>query len=204
MGIADTMKDLKFKKHISGLGGADCILCISRTEDWTNVDNIIRGFPIQRNAKDTLTLYHDLVGADGNIPRNRNDFEIRKGLTQKPLTRSDQRSICITDSYINVTGWFIKLLSRCHIDYKYWVEKTGPLGDPIRKAEQRVLNNIRSNTGLILEACNKLGQRSGTSTDGPQGRRFFSEKLLSSLNELPVLKYKQHLLELHCQISAVL
>ena len=34
--IHDTMKDLKFKKYISGLGGADCILCKTKQGDWPN------------------------------------------------------------------------------------------------------------------------------------------------------------------------
>ena len=32
--IQDTMKDMKFKKKICGSGGADCILCESRQNDW--------------------------------------------------------------------------------------------------------------------------------------------------------------------------
>ena len=34
--MKDSMKDLKFKKAISGLGGADCILCKSKVSDWTD------------------------------------------------------------------------------------------------------------------------------------------------------------------------
>ena len=65
--IHDTMKDLKFKRHISGLGGADCILCISKQEDWVNRERVVQGFPIERTAEDTLKLYHDLVNGDDEV-----------------------------------------------------------------------------------------------------------------------------------------
>ena len=65
--IHDTMKDLKFKRHISGLGGADCILCISKQEDWVNPERVVQGFAIERTAEDTLKLYHDLVNGDDEV-----------------------------------------------------------------------------------------------------------------------------------------
>ena len=34
--IKDTMKDLKFKKTICGLGGDACLLCKSQVKDWIN------------------------------------------------------------------------------------------------------------------------------------------------------------------------
>ena len=113
-----------------------------------------------------MQLYHDLVNGDGEVPREAGDFETRKGLTKKPLTTSDQTNITITHSYINVTTWFLKLLYRCHIDFKNWTEKSGPLGDPIRNAKDRVLDNILADTGLNLDRCSS-GGHGGTSTNGP-------------------------------------
>ena len=80
------MKDLKFKRSISGLGGADCILCFSKQSDWTDREKVSKGFPIERTAEDTMQLYHDLVNGDGEVPREAGDFETRKGLTKMPLT----------------------------------------------------------------------------------------------------------------------
>ena len=114
-----------------------------------------------------MQLYHDLVNGDGEVPREAGDFETRKGLTKKPLTTSDQTNITITHSYINVTTWFLKLLYRCHIDFKSWIEKSGPLGDPIRNAKvqkDRVLDNILADTGLNLDRCSS-GSHGGTSTN---------------------------------------
>ena len=41
--MRDTMKDLKFKKAISGLGGADCILCKSKVAEWISLKKIEEG-----------------------------------------------------------------------------------------------------------------------------------------------------------------
>ena len=93
--VMDIMKDLKFKKKLSGLGGADCIICESRKADWMDVEQIKKGFPVTRLAENSLDLYNDIVQEGGEIPRSAGDYDTRTGLTQKPLTTSDQHSICI-------------------------------------------------------------------------------------------------------------
>ena len=206
--IHDSMKDLKFKRHISGLGGADCILCISQTKDWTDREKVSAGFPIERSAEETWKLYEQLVNEEGDVPTKAGDFEVRQGLTKKPLTTSDQTNICITHSYINVTTWFLKVLYRCHIDYKNWVEKSGPLGEPIRQSRERVLGAILHATGLYLDQCNKANGKGGTSTDGNQGRRFFSEEVLGVISDLlsghSSIKHQENILLLHRQLSTIL
>ena len=119
--IKDTMKDLKLKRSISGLGGADCILCVSKTEDWSIEENILNGFNINRSAENNMELYNQLV-QDGNITVKQGDFDTRKGLTKKPITSSDQHNITIVHSYINVTTWFLKLLYRMNSEYIVWRE----------------------------------------------------------------------------------
>ena len=58
-------------------------------------------------------------------------------------------------------------------DCQHWIEKSGPLGESIRKSKEQVLSIIHQATGLYLNQCNRAGRKGGTSTDGPQGRRFF-------------------------------
>ena len=198
------MKDLKFKKKLSGLGGADCILCISKQADWSNREKVARGFQIERSAESTLISYTKLVGDDGEIKSKSGDFETRQGLTKKPITSSDQMNITITHSYINITTWFLKIIYRCHIDCQQWVEKSGPLGEPIRSSKEYCLKTIYQSTGLYLDQCNRAGGKGGSSTDGPQGRRFFSKELIDSIGKLAHPKHKETLLLLHCQLSIVL
>lgn len=112
--IKDTMKDLKFKKKISGLGGADCLLCKSQQNDWTNPELIANAnqFEINRTAIDTRTIFLSVIDENGNIQINTKDFETRSGVTKQPISDSDQHSITITHSYINGTSWFLKVLYR--------------------------------------------------------------------------------------------
>lgn len=176
--------------------------------DWTNKGKVEQGFPITRSAGSTMELYQELVQENGEIPTKQGDFDVRKGLTKKPITTSNQMSITITHSWINGTSWFMKMLYRVESDYRHWVEKSGPVGDHVRAAKGRVFYKIQENTGLLLDQCSSSGGKGGTSTNGPQGRRFFSEELIETLHELTSKKnnqkYKDNLLILHQQLSVVL
>ena len=77
------------------------------------------------------------------------------------------------------------------------------MGEPTRKAKEQVLKVIQQETGLYLDQCNKAGGKGGTSTDGPQGRRFFSEELIGSIEKLVDPKHKDNLLLLHRQLSTI-
>ena len=78
-----------------------CILYESKKKDRKNIQKITEGFPITRIAEETKTLWHQLA-VDGEITRTSGDYDVRKGLTNDPLTDSDQRH-WVTHSYISVT-----------------------------------------------------------------------------------------------------
>ena len=83
------------------------------------------GFPIDRSAADMYQIFLSVIDVNGNIQVAPHDFETRSGVTQTPISESDQHCITITHSYINVCEWFMKILYRCHADYLVWVEKAG-------------------------------------------------------------------------------
>ena len=78
------------------------------------------------------------------------------------------------------------------------------LGEPIRRGREIVLNIIQEDTGLLLDSVSTGGGKGGTTTDGKQGRRFFSEELLPSLQKLTKEKYHKDLLQIHALLSAIL
>lgn len=120
----ETMKDLKFKEKLSGLGGVDSIICESRKEDWKTIDKIPESFPITHSAESSIDLYEQLIHiGDGEIKKKQGDYQNRNGLTQKPLHSFDQLSICILISYLNVLSWFFKVFYHCNQSYKCWIEK---------------------------------------------------------------------------------
>ena len=68
----------------------------------------------------------------------------------------------------------------------------------------RVLQKIYEEIALYLDRINTAGGKGGTSTNGPQGRRFFSEELAGVIGTLAHEKQKDNLVFLHRQLSTIL
>ena len=70
------------------------------------------------------------------------------------------------------------------------------------------MTNHRERTGLCLDFVCSAGAKGGTSTDGKQARRFFSNELIPVLEELLSKannkKHQQNVILLHKQLSIVL
>ena len=202
--IIDSMKDIKYKTKLSGLGGADCLLCSTKQEQWLSVPCIANGFPINRSANQNMQLWLALA-IDGEVAKESGDFETRKGLTQMPMTISDQRSITITHSYINGTHWFCKFLPRVMTNVKKWsLKSTSRQAILVDYKKDVMLDKIKAVTGVTLEKLNK-GGRSGTTTTGNSGRIFFSSKLVPVIQELiPESTVQEKILQLHKKMSILL
>ena len=98
------------------------------------------------------------------------------------------------------------MLYRCNIDFKKWVEKAGYC-DHLKKSKE-VREVIKKKTGLRLDYVNSAGGKGGTSTDGKQGRRFYSDELIPVIEKLLDdacnRKHKDNMLKLHKQLSIIL
>ena len=198
------MKDLKLKKKLSGMGGADCILCKSRQADWKDPMKIKEGFPICRTSESTRELYEKLIiEGDGEIVRKAGDYGLREGITNEALTTSEQHSICITHSYINILGWMLKVLYRCNCSYECWMEKSTVIGEPIRRSKNRV-KEIFKIEGLVVDAVGGANAKTGTSNDGNTGRKFFEQRNQSLVVSCVAEKYKATIADLHEKLSVVL
>ena len=122
----------------------------------------------------TSTTYNQLVTPNGEILKQKDNYDTRHGVCHYPITTTNQWSICITHSYINCTHWLIKLLSRLNADYHQWVEKSNCYGDHIRAGNDRVKKIIEDSTGLrVDQVCGPLG-KGGGATDGNTGRTIYS------------------------------
>ena len=165
---------------------------------------IKEGFKIDRTAADTRKIFESVL-EDGEIVIKPKDFAVRSGVTKEPLSDSDQHNITITHSYINGCTWFMKVLYRCHSDYQKWEEKAG-LEKILKKDVVR--DTIKEKTGLRLDYVCSAGGKGGTSTDGKQGRRFFSDELNPVINDLLATrssrKHQANILKLHKQMSIIL
>ncbi len=200
--IKSTMKDLNMKKKIqSGLGGADCILCETKQADWMNVKVIEKGFAITRTVEKIQVIW-DMMTQDEQNDR-KTDSATRKGVTKEPITGHNQYSICITHMYINCCNWFVKVLARLNAEDLTWIEKSNCYGEHIRKGTQRVKAAIWKSTGKRIDEVNSSTAKTGGSTTGEVGRAFFSKEFLSTILEQVHEKYRDTVMTLHKNLSAI-
>ena len=97
-----------------------------------------------------------------------------------------------------------EIFYRMNAEYFVWRESKTILGEHIRRGKDRVFSLIKDNTGLVLDVVCKGGAKGGTSTDGNQGRRFFSEEVVETLKLCVKEKYVDKVLQLHCLLSVIL
>ena len=142
------------------------------------MEKIEEGFTINRTNEDTVSLYNELISKsdDGEIKKSNNDFHEREVITKNALTTSDQHSITITHR-------FLKVLYRLNAEYFVWTESKTVLGEHIWEGNERIFDMVITDTGLVLDGVRSGGAKGGTSMDGKQGRRFFSEELVPTSNQ---------------------
>ena len=81
--MKDTIKDLKLKTKISGLGGADCLLYKPQAKDWTDKSKATEGYKINRTAAETISIYQPVLNDNDEIVVQPKDFETRSGVNSK-------------------------------------------------------------------------------------------------------------------------
>ena len=131
---------------------------------------------------------------------------MRKGLTQRPLTTSDQRSITITHQLINGTSWFIKFLIRLHTHvFKWRVGKYSSQGQWLETGKTHVLDRIEMDcNGLRLEQVQGSEGHTGTSTTGNSGRSFFSNEVVPAIRNLVDENLLEAVLKVYLNMSCIL
>ena len=132
------------------------------------------------------------------------DYTERQGITQKPTTTSNLHCIAITHSWINTTNWFFKVLSRMNAEDETWVEKENCYGDHIRAGTFRVREIIYQETGKSLMQVAGALSKSGGSTDGNDGREFFTLAFLPIILKCIPEKYHDTIKKLHRDLSCIL
>ena len=93
-----SMIDGKMHTAISGLGGAFCCLC--------NIDIISSGFKVNRSVDDTLKICEKNLHLEEN--RKKEDYDIRKGETQVPITTEDINNMHPLHNLLRCFGWIFK------------------------------------------------------------------------------------------------
>lgn len=107
-----------------GIGGAFCTQCIVSLKDAQNPERIQELFTIDRSIFSINDLYDSLAidvddpdyygdGEEPYIPRETGDYEIRQGLTAKPLTTHNiAPNFPILHAYLRCLVFFLEILYR--------------------------------------------------------------------------------------------
>ena len=72
-----------------GLGRAYCDLCTCSKQHCLDPERIEVGFIINREVEDLINLFNELEQEDGKILKRKGDYDIRAGLTTKPIPTNE-------------------------------------------------------------------------------------------------------------------
>ena len=185
LNITMSQVDTKMIKMITGLTGAYCTSCTSSEADAHKLSNISQGFKINRSIENMKNLYEEisLLDEDGVefIPKSRKDYEKRKGMCVKPITKADVCSnITVLHSYLNSLSFFerifyclnsgvLKMTSKFK-NVRYSKEET----KRISEAKKRLQLKARSAPLFTQLDTPSSGGTAGTSDSGNVARMFFS------------------------------
>ena len=183
--ITMSQVDTKMIKMITGLTGAYCTSCTISEADAHKIDNIKQGFKINRSIEKMKNLYEEISLLDDDgvefIPKSRKDYEKRKGLCMKPISKADVCSnITVLHSYLNALSFFERLLYCLNAG----VYKMNSTFKTVRNSKEEAIKISEAKKRLQLKARSaplftQLDTPShcgtgGTSDSGNVARMFFS------------------------------
>ena len=187
--------DTKMIKMISGLTGAYCTSCTISESDAHSIPNITRGFKIDRSIDKMKSLYDEISLIDEHgvefVPKTKKDYERRKGLCMKPITKADVCSnITVLHSYLNALSFFERLMyclnagvlkmSSTFRNVRYSKDENKRISD----AKQRLQLRARSAPLFTQLDTPSSGGTAGTSDTGNVARMFFSQDKRNEVIEL--------------------
>jgi hypothetical protein len=162
-----------------GLQGAFCTMCKCSASDAQKPERIQQLFRIERSIESVQQLYDDLVETDedGNefIPTKPNDYHLRQGLTQKPLTRQDiAKNFPILHSRLRALSFFEQFAYRFNANVPIMgrgKRLTTYQKEKVEAAKKDFISQAKNDIKIILDSPRAEG---GSSDDGNTAKRFFS------------------------------
>ena len=165
-----SMIDGKMHTCISGLGGAFCCLCTYSKEQCRDQNNITTGFKIDRTLADTLEICEQDLHLEGN--RKKGDYDVRKGVTQEPITTEDINNIHPLHNLLRCFGWLFKICCHATAGHLSWSEAKLDVSNRVaqalqflKQAKEEIQARVKEETSITLEKADPTGH-GGTSTTG--------------------------------------
>ena len=144
------MFDRKAADQYLGLGGAYCDLCTSSKDQCMNVDVIAAGFYINREVETIQQIFDDLQHGDGTLLKHKNDYDIRQGVTNKPIATNSVKSSEVLHALLRSFDHFMKTVVHVKAGVFDWSES------PTSRNKQ-FLDNAKAEIKKKIFDCFEMG-----------------------------------------------
>ena len=173
--------DRKASNIFLGLGGAYCDLCHHSKEDCLDIEFIQNGINITRDITSLHAIFNDLEQEDGSLLKQPDDYDVRAGVTARPIANNQVVSIQVLHGLMRSVDMFMKIivhLVACVFD---WSEsKTSHNHRFLEQARTDLQKKIKDATGIKWDYADATGQ-SGTTTTGNNCRRLLHDVTVRKL-----------------------
>ena len=177
--------DTKTIKAATGLTGAYCTSCTVSSTQAHDVEGIRNGFKINRTLREVEDLFNELcvLDVDGNehISKNVADYNKRKGVCMKPITRYEMFSnITVLHSYLNSLSFFQRILYCINSGVLKMgsrftkIKCTRTERELLAKAKKRIQEKAKHGPLSMKFDMPDASGHGGTSDTGNVARKFFS------------------------------
>ena len=170
--VASHMMDMKAANLYLGLGGAYCDMCDHSRADCHDPDIVRAGFEITRTVADLHSIFETVVDDDGEIVKHRNDYDTRKGLTNKPIPNHEVISVQVLHALLRTFDHYMKIAVHLKAEVFEWTESEASRYHKFlvaaKKEIQTKLNEVLGERWDFPDGTGK----GGTSTTGNTARNI--------------------------------
>ena len=89
------------------MGGAYCDLCTCSKQQYLEIERIEGGFETNRSIETLHNIFDNLVQENGSILKEKGDYNVRAGVTNKP-TNNDAQSLQVLHALLRSFDHYVK------------------------------------------------------------------------------------------------
>ncbi|CAL4122372.1 unnamed protein product, partial [Meganyctiphanes norvegica] len=174
--ITMSMVDGKMQDLLLGTGGSFCNVCKVSKADSQNLEIIEQGFQMDRSIE-FLTNIWDSQNINGEMKSRKGDYCIRFGLTQKPISKFDIKTVPVLHCWLRGFAWAVKFISHVAAGVNNWTNLSDHETSKVGLAKAKLQTIIFKETGIRLDAPGTQTCATGTSTTGNVAKRLLNYQL---------------------------
>ena len=173
--ISSYMMDRKAADLYLGTGGGYCDLCTLTKEACHCIDIVKNYVNIDREITNLHDIFERLVQDDGTILKERGDYAVRQGLTNKPVATIQAPTVQVLHALLRTFDFFMKIVVHTKAGVFDWSEGVSHSSKFLAAAKVALQGQIQEGTGIKWDVVDKTG-KGGTTTTGNVARRLLHSK----------------------------